>query len=150
MAKLVKKGALLDAKRKEHDILLKEERRKMREGIEKKNFELAGERLALRREIENHNKELKNEKLKMEEGERAFQLKKRDEREAVKKNLTKQIGDKMEKRLKDKERLIRAQMKGEYDLMLKKKLQERDEELKKKRFALEMEIQRKAKEALGY
>ncbi|MFH0808554.1 MAG: hypothetical protein V1888_02970 [archaeon] len=48
-----------------------------------------------------------------------------------------------------KEGVMRAQLKNEYDLLLKQKIQEHESELKRKKLDLELEIQRKMKEALA-
>ncbi len=148
MKELVKQKALLDSQRKECGLFLEEEKRKLKERIKKNNLELAGEKLKLSMELEKHSRELDDEKLKLEEAKNVFQLKKKEEREAVKKSLTEQISGEMEKKLVDKEMAVRSQIKSEYNLMLKKKLQERDEELKKRKFALEMDIQRRMRAAL--
>jgi len=145
---LVRQKALLESEKKEHNIFLEEEKGKLVDKIKKNNLELASERLALKVELDKHNRELDDEKMKLEEMRNAFQIKKKEERDAVRESLTSQISADLEKKLARKERLIRSQMKKEYDLMLRRKIQERDEELKKKKFALEVEIQKKMRAAL--
>jgi len=149
MEDLVKKKTLLQHEKSDFDYFIEQEKKKLDKQTKKAKLELASEKLKFKMDLDKHNRDFNIEKLKFEEAKRVFYDNKEKERARVREILTKQISDKMEAKLKDRESEIRAQLKAEYDLMLKGKLQERDEALKKKKFQLELELQQKMKEALN-
>lgn len=62
--------------------------------------------------------------------------------------LTREFHDKINSELAKKERELRNQLKEEYDLELKKKIQEHEDDIKKKKLDLELEMQKRIKQVL--
>ncbi len=128
--------------------------------IEEKEKE-ASVRIGIRERLLN-NKIEKSEKLsndlkrKIEENSLILKEKEKELWDEMNKNilkeknrLTENFHANLEKELAEKEKSMRAALRGEYDLMLKQKIAEHESELKKKKLDLELEIQRKMKEALS-
>lgn len=104
---------------------------------------------AERRKIENA-KYLNNleKELRGKEAETLKNLreKKMNEMKELKQNLSENLHKEMEKNLRSKESILRKQLRKEYDLRLRKHIEERETELKKKRIEMELEMQNKVKQ----
>ena len=71
-----------------------------------------------------------------------------EEEKKIKERLSNEFHEKLKKELAVKEESIRLKLRGEFDLNLREKIQEHEDDLKKRKVALEVEIQRKMREAL--
>jgi hypothetical protein len=69
--------------------------------------------------------------------------------EDLKVKLKKRFEDELHRELDRKEKLMNAKFRNEYDLRLNAKLRENFEELRRKKIDLELDLQKKMKEALG-
>jgi len=80
--------------------------------------------------------------------EKRFISQKTEEIRKIKEKLMDDFHDKLKKELAKKEKIISSQLKNEFELNLKKKIEEHEEELKRKKLNLELAVQKKMKEAL--
>ena len=93
---------------------------------------------------------------KLEKEETGFQklkqdfiLQKQEEKKKIKAKLIDEFHGKLERELSKREIKIRQQLRNEFELNLKKKIQEHEEGIKKKKFELELEMQKKIKQVLN-
>ena len=97
-----------------------------------------------------YKKELKEHSDKEFENQKKILKQKLDEQEQRDKDvLANQFNENLKQELVVKEKIIRQQLRNEFDLNLKKKMQEHENELKKRKLDLELEMQKKIKQVLN-
>ena len=92
--------------------------------------------------------ELGIEEEKLRESMEKFVIQKKEEEKRIRERLSNEFHDKLQKELAVKEKSIRARLSNEFDLNLKRKIEEHESDLKKRKVALEVEIQRKMRRVL--
>ena len=88
-------------------------------------------------------------KLSLEQEKQKFAIDSELEKKKVKENLVEEFHRKLQKEMASRENSLRENLRNEYELKLKKKIQEQEEALKKRKLDLELEIQKRMKEALS-
>ncbi|MEK6906300.1 MAG: hypothetical protein AABW81_01625, partial [Nanoarchaeota archaeon] len=88
------------------------------------------------------------EEKKLQKDKQDFIIQKETEKKKIREMLTREFHDKINSELAKKERELRNQLKEEYDLELKKKIQEHEDDIKKKKLDLELEMQKRIKQVL--
>ena len=96
--------------------------------------------------------ELENQKQKLDEKarnkERMLGNKEEKEVKEIKEKLAEQSHRELEVELAKKEKILKSRLESEYDLRLKQELQRHEQEIKRKKLDLEMEMQKKIKQVL--
>jgi hypothetical protein len=85
---------------------------------------------------------------KIAKAKEEFIAQKKAEARATTERLSSEFHTKLNKELSSREKVLRAQMRNEFELKMKNKMKEHEEELKKKKMDLELEIQNKMKSVL--
>ena len=93
--------------------------------------------------------EISNREKELEQLRKDIAIKKKEEIKKIMDKLQNDLHDQLEKELVRKQKLIRNQLKTEYDLNLKRKIHEPEEELNRKKLDLEFELQNKMKSVLS-
>jgi len=114
---------------------------------------LARKRLALEKDaFAKHNKEeeeiLELHKNNLNDAKKEFEAHKEEEKGKIRQELSEEFHNKLLNELSEREKIINSKLKNEYNLKLKNAIREHDEELRKKKLDLELEIQNKMKSVL--
>lgn len=104
------------------------------------------ELLRLQREKQKEFNALANKRKGLQQDRQNFVLKKASERKMMKEKLVSEFHKELNKELKKKEKAIRKQLNNEFDLKLKRQIQDHENELKEKKINLELEFQTRMKE----
>ena len=86
---------------------------------------------------------------KLNKDKEGFEMYKEDERKKMSEKLQDSFHKKLHAELTKKEKSMRGRLRSEYDLRLKRQIQEHEEEIKRKKLDLELEMQRKIKQVLN-
>ena len=118
--------------------------------LNKEKAELAGVYKASLRahaeeELERQKEELTN---KMQRDRERFNLSKESERKKMRDKLVEESRKKLGDELSKKEIAIKQQLRNEFEVKMKNRIQQHEDELKKKKIDLELEMQRKIKQVL--
>lgn len=92
---------------------------------------------------------IEREKLNIRKAKQEFEIQKEEERKRMKDKLMGEFNRQLHDEISKKEKMLRERLNSEFDLKLKKQIQDHEEELKKKKLDLEFEIQRKMKQVLS-
>ena len=63
--------------------------------------------------------------------------------------MVNEFHNKLHRELEKREKEVREQLKSEFDFKLKKRIQDHEDELKKKKISLEIELQKRMKQVLS-
>lgn len=93
--------------------------------------------------------DLDKKKTDLQKEKQEFVLKKEQERRNMKAKLVVESHREIEAEVAKKEKMIRSRLANEFDLNLKKKIQEHEVKLKKRKLELELQMQNKIKQILN-
>jgi hypothetical protein len=159
--------SLLKEREKRSAFELKKERWNRLEELKKKSRkyfeEVEGHKIDIREaenvlgrkklELENMREKrarfLRDSETKISLLKKEFHIKKERERDLIREEFAEKAHKDVEKELKLRERVIRERMNEEFDLKLRQKIQEHDEELKKKKIEIGISMQEKMKQLLS-
>jgi len=151
-SELDKKVADLEKREQKEKEELGIEEEKLRESAkeskEKFQSELDKKVADLEKREQKEKEELGIEEEKLRESREKFVIQKKEEEKRIRERLSNEFHDKLQKELAVKEKSIRARLSNEFDLNLKRKIEEHESDLKKRKVALEVEIQRKMRRVL--
>lgn len=91
---------------------------------------------------------LEQKKTRLDEAKQRFELQKQAEVAKIRENLASEFHEKLIREIAKKEKFLRDKLSREYVLKLKKQVQEHEEQIKRRKLDLELEMQRKIKQIL--
>ena len=138
--------AKLGRLKREHEVelgeLRKQEAKKAKEIVAAERAEIQSHLNKTKQSLAEERDALKNAKIRFEE-------EKRIEKKKIHDRLAEQAHKEVLREVERREKGIRQELQNEFELNLKKKLQEHEDELNKQKLNLELEIQKRMKQVLS-
>lgn len=131
------------------DANFRKEQSKIRLDADKMRKKIESERKRGLNQFENRKDALSSQRRDLAGAMTKFELQKKEERRKLHEEMLDEFHKKLDSEIIKREKVIRAKLNNEFELKLKKGIQEHEEMLKKKKMDLELEIQNKMKSLLN-
>ena len=141
-------GAVLSKLKLRESLFERKKQRELNKIDSDKNL-IRDSRLEYLREREETELKLKTEQERLGKLKEKYKLENDEVKHKIRLKLAEEFHADLEKELLKREELMRDQLKSEFEFSLKKKMQEREAELKRKKLDLEFELQSKMKSVLN-